>query len=368
MTKTAREIINQAMKLAQCQNSKAFDFSLLVSLLNSAYTKVYNDLSGYTNAFMKYFTFTGDEVRLPSDCFKVLMVYKGKKENPFIISQSSLNNYIPNTYVIENDILRIVGKKDSNEVTVKYSAVPLTLTAPDDPEIIDVDYDEVQYLSDYGFHYKKNDKTYFYSFENKESTEVTKAPTSSNKFNNFAFSWRTVGNIDQVVWNAKDVTNMFIAYDEQTGKELRIKKMVHDNTHILIQYDNNDLYLMTGDWKKVMVNPDLYKGRYFKVDDIYAICGDDSTGKGALVSKDGLLLYIDFVPDTVLNYTNNIFFDIIEDMIAIQLQSLCSMNNDALQTKLTNDEQSFYESLQRSQQGIRIKNESNMRFGSGLQW
>lgn len=370
MIKTSREIINQAMKLSQCQNSRAFDFAFLVSLLNSCYSKIYNDLMGYSNSFMNYFTFTESEAVLPNDCYKVMMVYKGKEENPFILSQSSYNNFIPNTYYIENNTIRIVGKKDSQKVTVKYSCLPITLTAPDNPEKISLSVgikaNTAVQLTDDGFYYVGTDnQNHFYSFENKTDETSSTYPTTNTKFNNYTLS--RSGNT--VTWNNIDVSAYFIAYDQNTNTQLNISEMVWDNTHIAIRYDNNDLYFMNGDWEKVLVNPYLYKGRYFKINGIYGCYCDDSTGKGFLVrDENNNLLYIDFVPDTVLNYPISVFFDIIEDMMAVQLQALCSIDNDALQTKLTNDEQSFYESLARSQQGIRIKNESNTRFGSGLQW
>jgi hypothetical protein len=139
MTYTSREIIERAKDLSQTNNSKAFSFSLLTSLLNNAYSKLYNDLSGISNSFVKYFEFTGGEADLPADCNKVLMVYEGKERNPFIINQSSVNNFIPGSYYIENRTIKIVGKIDGRKVTVKYNTLPAVLTAPNDNETIDVE-------------------------------------------------------------------------------------------------------------------------------------------------------------------------------------------------------------------------------------
>ena len=55
MTYTSKELIQRAKDLSQTPNSKAFSFSLLTSLLNNAYTKLYNDLSGISNSFIKYY-------------------------------------------------------------------------------------------------------------------------------------------------------------------------------------------------------------------------------------------------------------------------------------------------------------------------
>lgn len=377
MVKSSKEIILQALKLAQCQNSKAFDWAFLTSILNSTYTKLYNDLMGYSNSFVRYFQFTEKESNLPNDCYKVEMVFKGREDNPYIISQSSQNNFIPGTYYIENNTIKIVDKNDALPVTVKYSVLPKVLTAPDDPiqikELVVNSFDflplvldkeeEQNYIvgmDDNGFYLMLAAATnyWYYNFENETLEQVDSLPTYFNSnFNNDTLEYDVD---DQIVyWGSRDVSDYFIAYDNQSNEQLDIVKMVWDNTHIAILYSNGDLYHMNGDWEKQLVNPYIYKGRYFKVDDIYACCGDDETGKGFLVNFHGKLLYISFVPDTVMNYPNGVFFDIMEDMIAVQLQSLCNIDNSALREKLEADELSFYSSLQRSQQGIRIKNDSN---------
>lgn len=367
MVKTSKEIINQAMKLSQCQNSRAFDWAFLVSILNSAYTKLYNDLMGYSNSFVKYFVFTENECELPIDCYKVEMVFRGDKDSPYILSQSSQNNLIPNTYYIENNVLRIVGKKGSERITVKYSTLPKTLTSPDEAHEIDVstwgDY-AIDGMDDQYIYFTNDASTFKYDIANDVLTDMDaegeSLPYFGTTFNNYPLSY-TTGTEGQVLWNGNDVTDRFIEYDTITGGQMNITKMVWDNTHIAIQYDNGDLYYMNGDWEKERVNPYLYLGRYFKVTDILAVCGNDETGRGFLVKEYGTnkILYVSFVPDTVLNYPNGVLFDIVEDMVAVQLQALTGMDNTGLREKLEDDKMSFYSSLQRSQQGIRIRNDSN---------
>jgi hypothetical protein len=359
MLKTCKEILIQAMTLSQTQNSKAFSWDFKVQLLNSVYSRIYNDLSGYSNTFVKYFQFTGNEVELPEDCNKVEMVYKGNDINPFVLSQSSQNHPIPGTYYIENNTLKIVDGLPSR-IIVKYSTLPITLTAPDDP--IDLtgkfEYDTILGIDDDNVWFVKDDKTYLYNFANEEIKETDKVWKTNTKFNNHTF---TVDISTQtVMWNGTDVSNLFIKKDEQTGFRTYIKAMIWDNTHIATLYENGDLWLMTGDWQDTMVNPFLYQGRYFKSTELLGCCCNDYTGKGLLVKSDDKLLYVDFVPDTLLSYPQNVFFDIIEDKMAIQLEGLCGLKNEALQTKLTDDEMSFYQSLQRSQQGMRIKNDANV--------
>lgn len=361
MTYTSREIIERAKDLSQTTNSKAFSFSLLTSLLNNAYSKLYNDLSGISNSFIKYFEFTGSEADLPNDCNKILMVYEGNESNPFIINQSSVNNFIPGSYYIENRTIKVVGKIDGRKVTVKYNTLPAVLTAPNDSEIIDVEREtnfNVGLCQDDGFYYRQNYGTgyYFYDFNEKESKQFEGTiPGATDTFLGYEFDITTEPG--KILWNGQDVTDYFLR--DENDEISNITDTASDNTHLAILYNNGDLYVLMSDWSKTKINPDLYKGRLFNVSKLYGICADDSTGEYILVENGGKLKKISFVPDTVIDYPDNVFFDVILDKIAIQLQSLQGLNNDALQNKLTDDEQSFYDSLQRSQQGQRIRNDSN---------
>ena len=363
MTYTSRELIQRAKDLSQTTNSKAFSFSLLTSLLNNAYTKLYNDLSGISNSFVKYFEFTGSEADLPADCNKVLMVYEGQERNPFIINQSSVNNFITGSYYIENRTIKIVGKIDGRKVTVKYNTLPAVLTAPNDSETIDEIERETNFnvglCQDDGFYYRQNYETgyYFYDFNEKESKQYEGTiPEATETFLGYEFD--TTTEPGKILWNDIDVTDFFLR--DENDEISNITNTASDNTHLAILYNNGDLYVMMSDWSKTKINPDLYKGRLFNVSKLYGICADDSTGEYILIEKDGKLQKISFVPDTVIDYPDNVFFDIIIDKIAIQLQALQGLNNDALQNKLTDDEESFYNSLQRSQQGQRIRNDSNI--------
>ena len=358
MQYTAKEMVQSAKDLAQVTNSKAFSWSLLTSILNNAYSKLYNDLSGLSNSFIEYFTFTGSEADLPDDCNKILMVYEGNEGNPYILSQSSQNMLIPGTYYIENRVLKIVGKLNARKVTVKYSKLPVVLTAPDDDEVIDLNPATVGLCTDEGFYFKKSIGTnifYFYDFENMSETEYTEGvmPTATDTFLGYTPSIVD----DAIIWNGTDVTDYFLRFPDDSVDN--ISNTASDNTHLAVLYTNGDFYVMMSDWTKSQVNPVLYKGRFYNVQNLYGICADDSTGQYILVRQNDKLKKISFVPDTVIDYPDNVFFDIIIDKIAIQLQALQSLNNDALQTKLQEDEASFYGSLQRSQQGMRIRNDSN---------
>lgn len=391
MTKSCKEIIENAKTLAQVQNSKAFDWRLYMNLLNGAYTKLYNELTGYSNSFIGYFTFNGSECYLPTDCNKVLMVYKGTEDNPYVISQSSLNNFIPGTYYIENNYIRIVDKKDSRPVTVKYSKLPVTLTFPEDDELLDIDVPDNKSIdkcvcTKLGVWYHLSDDpdatNYFYDFETKETVERGDIPHTSNNLTYFLgkrIRVETENGVTKVIWGSGaeevDVTEYFLRPNETSLSSNTI--IVSDGMHLAISYGaypQNEVWMMMPDWTKTQVNPNISKGYRWDVLKVFGICADESTGDYILVKKfpymegvssgtwnqsGGKYYRASFVPDTILDYPNNTFFDVLEDKIAVQLQALQSLDNSALQTKLQDDEKSFYDSLERSRAPMRIRNEDN---------
>lgn len=357
MIKSCKEIINQAKHLAQTDNSKAFDWDLMTNLLNNIYSRLYNDLVANSNAFIEYFEFTGKEADLPADCNKILSVFYGTQDRPFIISQSSQNNFIPYTYYIENRTIKIVGKQDSRKITVKYSKLPVTLTFPKDDELLNLDGSGSYSFSCYhDCLYWGTSPKYKYSFSEMEQTDVTSYTTQ----NTSTFLNQTLQkHMGHIYWGTDDVTDYFLVNNELPAT------MLSDGTHVALKYSNGDLYIMMSDWSKSQINPVLYKGKFYHITDLLGICCDDSEGDYIIVKRpkdDGSgngIYKISFVPDTVLDYPDSVFFDIIEDKIAIQLQSLQGLDNTALQTKLNDDEMSFYQSLTRSQQGMRIRNDDN---------
>lgn len=391
MTKSCKEIIENAKTLAQIQNSKAFDWRLYINILNGAYTKLYNELTGYSNSFIGYFTFNGKESYLPADCNKILMVYKGTEDNPYIISQSSLNNFIPGTYYIENNYIRIVDKKDSKPVTVKYSKLPVTLTFPEDDEMLDIDVPDNKSIDNcvctktgifYHLSGDPDTTNYFYDFETKETTEIANLPHTSNNFIYFLgkrIRVETENNVTKVIWGSGaeeiDVTEYFLRPNETSLSS--VTKIFSDGMHLAISYGaypQNEVWTMMPDWTKAQVDPNVSKGYRWDVLKVYGICADESTGDYILIGKipymegvssgtwwqvGGKYYKASFVPDTILDYPNNTFFDVLEDKVAIQLQSLQGLDNSALQTKLQDDEKSFYDSLERSRAPMRIRNEDN---------
>ena len=369
MTYSAKEIIDLARQLSQTQNSEAFSFQLLVHLLNNVYTGLYNELAT-SQAFMSDFRFTGTEADLPSDCYKIVSVARNSKY--FYLNQSSNSYNIPGTYSIENGVIRINGE-NGGEYTVKYQTLPTVLTASGDVEYLNIgaNTDFVPYLEydminkEYIVYYKDfGDVYHSYNIDTKEDQTVSVTPTRPQRyFNNKSISYSfTDGALSQVIWNGEDVTDYF----DKSEQGLYCAFISNDNEHITATYFDGDtpfIYVFDTNWDSVEINPWISKGKYFPFA-AADILTDDETGKYLLVFDDlGNLAVTTYIPDTILEFPENTFFDVLIDRLAIQLGSLNGLTNDGLQNKLTVDETTFYASINRSNQGCRIRNDVGVRNG-----
>ena len=367
MIYSAKEIIDLARQLSQTQNSEAFSFQLLVHLLNNVYTGLYNELAT-SQAFMSEFRFTGTEADLPSDCYKIVSVARNSKY--FYLNQSSNSYNIPGTYSIENGSIRINGE-NGGEYIVKYQNMPTVLTASGDVEYLNIgaNTDFVPFLEydminkEYIVYYKDFDDAYHtYNIDTKEDQTITIPHIRPSRyFNNKAISYSFTDNVlSQVIWNGEDVTDYF----DKSEQGLHCAFISNDNEHITATYFDGDIpfiYVFDTNWDSVEINPWISKGKYFPFA-AADILTDDETGKYLLVFDDlGNLAVTTYVPDTVLEFPENTFFDVLIDRLAIQLGSLNGMTNDGLQNKLTIDETAFYASINRSNQGCRIRNDVGVR-------
>lgn len=369
MTYSAKEIIDLARQLSQTQNSEAFSFQLLVHLLNNVYTGLYNELAT-SQAFMSEFRFTGTEADLPSDCYKIVSVARNSKY--FYLNQSSNSYNIPGTYSIENGAIRINGENGGDYI-VKYQNMPTVLTASGNVEYLDIgantefvpflEYDMIK--KEYVVYYKDFSNVYHsYNIDTKEDLTLGATPARPQRhFNNKTISYSFTSDVlTQVIWNGEDVTDYF----DKSEQGLSCGFVSNDNEHIVATYfdEGNDtpfIYVFDTNWDSVEVNPWISKGKYFPFAGA-DILTDDETGRYLLVFDDnGNLAVTTYVPDTVLEFPENTFFDVLIDRLAVQLGSLNGINNDGLQTKLTVDETAFYASINRSNQGTRIRNDVGVR-------
>lgn len=370
MTYSAKEMIDLARQLSQTQNSEAFSFQLLVHLLNNVYTGLYNELAT-SQAFMSEFSFTGTEADLPSDCYKIVSVSRNNKY--FYLNQSSNSYNIPGTYSIENSSI-IINGENGGDYTVKYQTLPEVLTASGDVDYLQktnhssftpfMDYDPIE--DEYTVYYFDGTKYHSYNIDTKTDTVFDEEPARPVRlFNNKTITYSfTDGVLTKVLLNSEDVTDYF----DKSEQNLHCVSISNDNEHIVATYvdeegDSPFIYVFDTNWASAEINPWISKGKYFPFSGV-DILTDDETGKYLLIQDDkGRLAVTTYVPDTILEFPENTFFDVLIDRLAVQLGALNGMNNDGLQTKLTQDETAFYASINRSNQGTRIRNDVGARNG-----
>lgn len=328
-TKTSREIIKNAYFFANIKNADITDFYYNTQLLNNAYSSLYTDIVKETNAYVKYVDFY-DYVDIPDDCYLVLAVYRSYTDGsleeiyPMPKDQRLDGDY----YRIENGVLYI-GDGDfrsTNTYRLKYSYMPVTLTAPDEPIEIDISYDTLGALTDKGFYYKKDDTSCFYSFDDNASEER-----------------------DFVEWTEPDLTDYAL-------DDLTIVSGDVDDPYAAITYSNGDTYIWTGTEHYALYNINEMHGHKTNIE-VLRLKTDDLTGKGMLYTESNKLYYGSFVPDTVLTYPAQIYFTVLEYKLASILSSLNGMDNRLLEEKLIPEaEVKLYETMKESTKPYRLAN------------
>lgn len=330
-TKTSREIIRNAYFYANVKNAAITDFYYNTQLLNSAYSSLYTDIVRETNAYVKYVDFTR-ETDLPNDCYLVLAVYR-------LYSDGSMDELqmMPKDQRLDGDYYRIengtlyIGDgsfQSTNIYRLKYSSMPPTLTAPDEPQEVKISYSALGQMTDKGLYYALNDLYYFYSFEDNAIEEVEES--------------------DYKAYEEPDLTSYAL-------DNLTIESGATDDPYAAVTYSNGDTYIWTGD-NYALYNIEQIHGHKTNVK-VLRLKTDDMTGKGLLYEKDGKLWYASFVPDTVLSYPSQIYFTVLEYRLASILSSLNGMDNRLLEEKLIPEaEVKLYETMKESTKPYRLAN------------
>ena len=318
MTRTAKEIIRNAKWFGNLRNSNTSDFETCNSVLNNEFYRLYNDIVRETDEFTKSFDFDGKETFLPDDCMYVTGVYvKGHNEDYLSpISPSPKGQYVPAEYKIENNTIRIIGRSCSlGTYTVKYVTMPPTITAPDENERLDIEADVVLSRDDTTFYYRNGDVWYIYDTETKASEETEEDPGLVRTY--------TYGNYS-IVCNYED--GEFTVPEEFQREGLEIIWADFDFPYAVITYSDNSVWIFTGfdgtEWNVFNTSGHFTRGK------AWTLRTNDTTGKCIVFTnnRDGKLYWCSFVPDTVLSYPHQVFFQLLEYRIASTLAAIIGLN------------------------------------------
>lgn len=310
------DIIRQAKIIGNVSNVNMTNFELCNSLLNQEYQKLYDKIVMANGASIKEEHFvTGEPFDIPEDCYHIIGVYSGKK----LLSKSSPKQHIKGQYRIENNKILFDGCSPQ-DVWIKYSILPQTLTAPDAPEEIKEDVKEVGLVTDKGFYFKdSNGAEMFYDFSSQGSVEKP-FKEASNRFLDHTLEF-----VDgAITYNGTDVTYIF-ERDDVDIISLRVS-----DPYAIVNYSDKRSFIFYGFEGADQLNWNEAKGKE-TYGEVLGFTTNDLTGKGCIwKDENGDVWYTSFTPDTLLNYPSNTFFQLLIYKLAAALTALNGVQNQYL--------------------------------------
>ena len=333
VTYTASDVIREAKVIGNVSNVNMTNFSICSSLLNQEYTKLYDKIVMANGASIKEEHFIVDEpFDIPEDCYHIIGVYSGKK----LLSKSSPKQFIPGNYRIENNKILFDGCLTPQDVWIKYSTLPQTLTAPDTPEEIKEKVLEVGLVTDKGFYFKDNNSVEkYYDFSSQESVEKP-FKAASNRFldHTLEFDGKTI------TYNGTDVTHIFA----REGVDIDSVKV--SDPYAIVNYSDKRSFIFYGFEGADQLNWNESKGKE-TYGEVLGFTTNDLTGKGCIwKDENGDTWYTSFTPDTLLNYPSNTFFQLLIYKLAAALTSLNGVQNQYLiEVQIPEAEVAFEEHL-----------------------
>lgn len=316
---TASDIIKQAKVFANVKNVNMTDFDLSTTLLNTEYQKLYDKIVMANGANIKEeWVNVSEPWPIPDDCYHIIGIYYEYDSSRKPLKKSSITQYQRGNYRIENNTVIFDSFGSASEVVIKYSTLPQTLTAPDEPVKL-FGVDDCGRVTDEGFFYIKDDKKYFYDFDSEETTEVTDEEyrEQSNKY----LEHTLVFEDGKIYYNNTDVTYIFDR-DETTIKSVRVS-----DPYVVINYADDRSFIFYGFEGGDQLNWYESTGKE-TYGEVLGFTTNDKTGRGCIWQNlDGDVYLQSFVPDTVLNYPSNTFFQLLILKLAGVLTALNGTDN-----------------------------------------
>lgn len=356
MQKLASSLIRQAKALAGMDNTNSFSFAELFDYLNAAYREVYVSMIeiGDLN-YVKDLSVSGStEFALPDDFFQLAYLRTGGIYGNFTDLERDYD------YVIKNGAIKL---NDTANVTLGYYTTPEVITFK--PSKVEIELPitpisgwEVNLIDANGKIYDFRTETYVKettvdlgSYILGANTYLNTTP-ESNKYSVYDFNddldseyttpiLRTDGTFNEDIystghnfgWGNEDgsieytVFEGSLYYTDEEGTNLiaenytpglNAKILFYEGKFVLV--DLNRINYPDGSWETT----DVPKARVLTKTSL-------ETGYGYL-AKDGLKWFlVGFLPETKIDFPNNIFFDMMAYDIAIQMRRKANMDSSDLQ-------------------------------------
>ena len=414
MTYKASDIVKKAEQLSDLTNTDFIDWNEKISLLNDAYTMLYQKLVDIGDgSFVKTFVAQSGENILPPDFWQLKSVnlVQNRVVTP-VKRRASSENYTSLSYEIRYDRLYINGLYYSGDIVVDYWAKPVTLTYKPNPVILEPSLSNRSIL---GVH----DEKYFSSVLNKLYWWDCRDNSESSAIINQTATRIIPGNEQAVVLTME--YKFIVTYSNKNVEPIpgvpvisesgAIGQIYNDklyiNGHVIIEdwdmgtdmefivcdenftdffylqagkiYHNGDLVLINGVPVQAAnalfyVNGNCWYytsnevGYIDEGDNLHLVSMkpgcvginkiDGNTGYGYSIYNGtaGVTVY-PWVEDTVLDFPNSMYFTIMSYMLAVQFKIKQGADAQGLLTVLGTLENTFYDTLaQDANEPVRIRN------------
>jgi hypothetical protein len=407
MTYKASDIIRKARQLADLTNTDFITWDEEVSLLNDAYTMLYQKLVNIGDgSFVKPFVaFRGENV-LPPDFWQIRSVnlVQNKIVTP-VKRRADSENYYSLSYEVRFDKLYINGDYSNGEIIVEYWAKPKTLTYKPNPATLNPDLEDrpVMTVHNEMFFTKENPNIYWYDCKSETNGSIDVGGDATFILPCDDQALVTVDSTNKIVTYDGTVTTLsgipFITESGAIGSIVDGKGKINNHTIFDWDYDtdgvslvvcNDDFddffYVMNEllyhNGSQIIINDDLITANsimyvngncwYYKTNEVGYVDESDelhivsvkpnckginkidcNTGYGYTI---GTTVY-PWVEDTVLDFPNSMYFTIMSYMLALQFKIKQGADSSGLMTELQTLENTFYDTLsQDANEPIRIKN------------
>ena len=407
MTYKSSDIVHKAEQLADLTNTDFITWDEEVSLLNDAYTMLYQKLVNIGDgSFVKPFVaFRGENI-LPPDFWQIRSVnlVQNKIVTP-VKRRASSENYSSLSYEVRFDKLYINGDYSSGEIIVEYWAKPKTLTYKPNPVTLNPDLENrtVMTVHNEMFFTKSNPNIYWYDCKSETNGSIDVGGDATFILPCDDQALVTVGSTNKIVTYDGTVTELsgipFITEEGAIGSIVDGKGRINNHTIFDWDYDSEDVSLVVcndnfddffyvknellyHNGTQIIINDDLITANsimyvngncwYYKTNEVGYIDENDelhivsvkpnckginkidcNTGYGYTI---GTTVY-PWVEDTVLDFPNSMYFTIMSYMLALQFKIKQGADASGIMTELQTLEHTFYDTLsQDANEPVRIKN------------
>jgi len=407
MTYKSSDIVHKAEQLADLTNTDFITWDEKISLLNDAYTMLYQKLVNIGDgSFVKTIIGNFGENTLPHDFWQLRSVnlVQNKVVTP-IKRRASSEGYTTLSYEIRLDKLYINGTNYYGDIVIDYWAKPKTLTYKPKPVEMNPEMDDRPIIAVHNekFFSTENTTLYWYDCKNEGYGSVDVGGNISLVVPGDEQALVIVGsNNEKIITYDGIVTAIsgipFITENGAIGSILDGKGKINNHTIFEWDYDNDaslvvcnedfdDFFYLKGNTiyhngDQILINEDAINAAsimyvnnncwYYTSNEVGYIDENDelhivsvrpnckginkidcNTGYGYTI---GTTVY-PWVEDTVLDFPNSMYFTIMSYMLALQFKIKQGADVSGITTELQTLENTFYDTLtQDANDFVRIKN------------